>query len=290
MESATEGKGLDEVIHLFQSPMPQTTGLTDVSVGDDFDTQLDDYDSAGDDHAAQEQDTGDHADTLATSEQVVGESMDDDAVVDALDGDDEDDQGDEAVNQAEALTTHDGDEMQKPVEETQSFDEALASGALAPEDDVGDGEENEEPLHEGESHRLDEEANDLLGLDFTEAVDLVDSNLVETGDQIGQDYNGDTNANIGATDASTTTATLNGDGEVTSPPAEFAVIDTGIDETAIEDAVDQDDLAEIDWRDEEEPQHNNELGGDESFGSVKRARGDDELGAEDNKSKFILPL
>ncbi|KAH7313328.1 hypothetical protein B0I35DRAFT_480024 [Stachybotrys elegans] len=59
VESATAGKGLDEVIHLFGSPMPQGTAnlIADSQAADDYHESLDNYESGLEEHHSTEDQT-----------------------------------------------------------------------------------------------------------------------------------------------------------------------------------------------------------------------------------------
>ncbi|KAK2590233.1 hypothetical protein QQS21_012079 [Conoideocrella luteorostrata] len=275
MESATEGKGLDEVIHLFQSTIRHTAHFAEAFVEDDLDTQLGEYDSAGDDYTTQ--DVGQESDVLATSEQVVEESSDDHAPP-ALSG------------AAEIQTNY--------LTEDQHYDNVVASGALAAEDDVGDGEEVEAEISAADSRQpwrggdvndiTGSEANGLLGFDFDESADVISTNAasdVEAKDkQLSPE---DANASLGATDASTTTTTMSDDGDATSTPAELDTIDDTANEITAEDAVDHDDLGDIDWRDDAET-HHDDIDGETSSTAAKRTH--DELDvADDQNVKRLRP-
>lgn len=55
LESATAGVGLDEVCHLFESPMPQTTTARDyLSIDDELDEMLENYESGSDENNCDE--------------------------------------------------------------------------------------------------------------------------------------------------------------------------------------------------------------------------------------------
>ncbi|KAG8415096.1 hypothetical protein J3458_008976 [Metarhizium acridum] len=282
MESATEGKGLDEVIHLFQSPVPRTAGLRDISAGENLGGQLDHDDSSREDRAVQ--DVGDVLSDRETGGKHLERLVDEDSLSDQQESIGKDYEEDEAANEPEDSVPQYGNAMEEPAEVSPHFDEAVVSGALAPEDDVGDGEGDDDQLLGGHSEDVGDGVRDLIDPDFDEPLEVSDSNLAVTVEQSTQDDLGDANAKFGATDASTTTTTLKDDGEAASTPVELAALDAIIDQAAVGDLVEQDDVAEIDWGDEAEPHLQDEVGGDESSGAVKRARGDDGLGVDDNKN------
>ncbi|KIE00343.1 hypothetical protein MAJ_03581, partial [Metarhizium majus ARSEF 297] len=282
LESASDGKGLDDVIHLFQSAVPRNAGLGDISAGENLSGQLDHDDSSLEDRAVQ--DVGDVLSDQETGEKDFERLVDEDSLSDQQESVGEDYEEDEPADELEESDPQYGNAMEEPAEVSPHFDEAVVSGALAPEDDVGDGEGDDDQLLGGDSQDAGDEVRDLIDPDFDEPLEVADSNLAVTVEQSTQDDLGDANAKFGATDASTTTTTLKDDGEAASTPVELAALDAIIDQTTVGDLVEQDDLAEIDWGDEAEPHLQDEVGGDESSGAVKRARGDDGLGVDDNKN------
>ncbi|KHO00820.1 uncharacterized protein MAM_01598 [Metarhizium album ARSEF 1941] len=276
MESATEGKGLDEVIHLFQPPVPRTTGLRDISAGENLSSHSDDDHSSLEDHTAQG--VGDTLSGQATGGKTSERLVDEDSLSDQ-EGSTARDYGDDGpANELEDLVPPYGNAMREPAEVSPLFDEAVASGALAPEDDVGDGEVDEDQVPEGGSQDPGDEVHDLIDPDFDETLELADSDVAGAVGQSTQDYLEDANAKPCATDASTTTTTLKDDGE------ELAALDAMIDQAAVGDLIEQDDGAQIDWGDDAEPRLQDEVAGDESSSAGKRARGDDGFGSEDNQN------
>ncbi|OAA44849.1 putative protein family UPF0646 [Metarhizium rileyi] len=290
MESATEGKGLDEIAHLFRPPLSRSTDPRDVSVDGNLNTQLDGDDGSDEDCAAPEiRDGSSGQATPVKPLEGIGEEAEDededeeDSLPDHQESFAEDYGEDEPANKpGESVTQDDnGIEGLEPSDISPHFDEAVVSGTLAPEDDVGDGERDVEQLHDEDAQEAGDEVHNLIGLDFDGLAEAANTNLSE---QFGQDDVESANAMIGGADASTRTTTLKDDGESTGIPAELVALDAIIDEAAVDDVVGQDDLAEIDWRDEAEAHLHDEVDGDESSGAVKRARGDDELGADDSKN------
>jgi hypothetical protein len=275
MESAATGKGLDEVIHLFQSPMPDNTGLGEVSIGDDFETLADDYDSTG--NVGTESEAENVVDDQAKCERDPEEMVDEVA----LSGQDHED--DEPISEPEGFVDQDDEEAEEAAEVSQHFDEAVVSGVFAPDDDVGDGETSDAGPSGTSPLLAGDEAHDPIGLDFNDDEEIMGNNLAGIEEQFGQDDFADPNATLGATDASTTTTTLKDDGDAALTPEQTVAANAVVD-TTLGDFVEQDDLAEIDWRDEPELL----LREDETSGAAKRARAEDEIGAEDANSKLSL--
>ncbi|KAG6040529.1 hypothetical protein E4U41_000242 [Claviceps citrina] len=293
MESAAEGKGLEEVIHLFQSPIPHTHGASteDDSVG----TQFDEIESAVDGGSTE---TNHVFNVLDANTQISEVDINDDDV----------------PHQRELVSGN-----SPKGEEGQSEEEILVSGALAAEDDVGDGEEEVAELEEGtpvvvsrppspvhgasdgdiRSEEGEEtaaaattaveleqsEADDILGIDFDEPVELTATNGVDEGqDEVEQQDTHQDKMHAGSNDASTTTTTVKDDAETLSAFAEFDTIDDGTDELMAKDKADEEVVEgdEIDWRDEPETLLN-DVDEDGSCNTGKRARCDEENGAEDDQ-------
>ena len=143
MESATEGKGLDEVIYLFQSPM--THGTTGNVVADDgFATHSNDQETMGDDHSTQEM--GDNVVADGAEEPDLDETNDQLMLPDEQSDDEERlKESDHGSEQREGPAGYDND-SEVSLEDSNNFDEAMASGALAEAEDARDAQEFEEQL------------------------------------------------------------------------------------------------------------------------------------------------
>lgn len=187
--------------------------------------------------------------------------------------------------------------------------------ALAAEDDVGDGEEVEEeapfvdihptspvrdvsegnisPVKSGGTAAVAiaavelerSEADDILGIDFDEPADLAPINGADEGqDDVEQRVTQNDGIHVGVDDASTTAATPNAEVDILSGRTELNTIDDGADQLVAKDEANQEVESEIDWREYPETLLD-DVGGDVSCNTAKRARGEEEEGAEEDQSQ-----
>ncbi|KAG6002990.1 hypothetical protein E4U21_002465 [Claviceps maximensis] len=309
MESAAEGKGLDEVIHLFQGPMTPINGADtgiDSALDEDIATQLDDIESAYD---------GDS--TEANHVLDVSEPNDQTNEVDAND--------EEAPRQPEVILENSptGTDESRHLKE----EEMVVSDAVAVEDDVGDGQEVVEEAKEDEREapfvasgsilpandagnviiRSKEsedtaavaitavelersEADDILGIDFDEPVDSTGINGADAGqDEVEQQDLQIDEMDAGVDEAGTTTAPLKDHVDTSSAPVGFDAVNgsgnelngSGNELIPMDEA--NEEVDEIDWRDEPETLVD-DFDGDTSPTTAKRARCDDENDAGDDQN------
>lgn len=269
MESATGGKGLDEVIHLFDSPLGHGRGIAETSAGDDdFDTQLNDVESADDnegDSAENEDHSGSPGDT------------DDSDVLDTYDAGMDHDEGfqhfDEAAASAARQDGGDDEQGEQQEELQQTFLTTDSNGNYSRRRGLF---RNQELTLYCEDYQ-ESDADAFLTGDFDESEDVVENDLedIDAGDF----------TNLG-TNATSTTTTIEDDGDVTPALADIGIVETEHNDLTIEDVVEPEDLDEIDWRDD--PEAPDDDAGESSSTTTKRARGDD-TGAEDEQGKRHKP-
>ncbi|KAG6123628.1 hypothetical protein E4U13_003872 [Claviceps humidiphila] len=318
MESAAEGKGLDQVIHLFEPPMAHAhvVDIGDDSVTEDIEMQIGEFDSAEDDELME---TIHDIDMLYSEAQMNGLNA----------GDDEMSHQGELISGSSPTGAGEGHQSAE--------DEIVVSGALAAEDDVGDGEEVVQVEEEasfvarstpaahdasdatvGSEHsevaapaagaavELERgEADEMLGIDFDdEPVDLTAMNGAGAGrdeveHQVTQDTqdtqhtqhtNDDENTDAQVNGASTTITSFKDDVNIQYAPTELGTISGGADELMANDEYDEDAEGEIDWRDDEPETLLDDVDEYASSNTAKRARCEVENDAGDDQSQFLSPI
>ncbi|KAF4987728.1 hypothetical protein FGRMN_10195 [Fusarium graminum] len=328
IESATAGKGLDEVIHLFETPMNAVTGMLETSATiDGIHDELDEFDSPIDEdhHDATDRVADDQypQDEHLEDEQPEGEHFEDEHPLDEQPEDEQPE--DEQPEDEQPEDEHFEDEH--PLDEHLQDDDLLQDESTHPDEaapkdqGVADYEADGEEADDHDDHQVTAETHNGIQLD----APTIQANLGATGQtdtvadldglernaradseidpfvnlELDEDaeLNGDvvdeekTEAAVGVSvetdeacaqtvDMTTTTTTLQEEEEAasfhvdlgaTSPQAEMA-------KKAVSG---ENDLDEIDWRDEpdaddQEPTTPSAAG--------KRSRGDDDdVGAEDEQ-------
>ncbi|RBA13155.1 hypothetical protein FPRO05_13798 [Fusarium proliferatum] len=228
VESATAGKGLDEVIHLFETPMTAGTSMLETAATiDGVHEELDEFDSPIDDEH--------HSDI------------------------------DEAENEDEYLE----DEHANPTvigSEDQEFKDQEVNGQQATRADS--------EIDPFANFELDEEAEEA---EFNGDVALEEN--TETQDEVNADAEPEP-LHAQTNDTSTTT-TLQEEEEASTFNVDLGV-ESAIVEIVEKRKTDDDDLDEIDWRDEHEPE---DQAPNTPSAAGKRARGDDDdVNAEDERA------
>ncbi|KPM46297.1 hypothetical protein AK830_g351 [Neonectria ditissima] len=269
IESATAGKGLDEVIHLFESPVQATASVLETNTADGRDERLDEFESPTDE--ADEIRKEDIEDDISYAEDGV------DLKASILDNDEDADEDEQNINGVEQ-NANEGDQGAAEGDYTEGQTiEPTPGDMLGTDDQTSHVAATEEPV---ESNAHDEsESNPLINLDLDDGTKEYEEVDLEVGSDADEPNPIDLDlGNVGTANSSTTT-TLKDDGDGGS-----TILDADTDATAavlpdkVEEAGD-DDVGEIDWRDEPEVV---ELPSTPSaFG--KRARGDDEVDAEDEQ-------
>ncbi|KAG5940717.1 hypothetical protein E4U59_002283 [Claviceps monticola] len=308
MESAAEGKGLDEVIHLFQPPMahPHVADTGDDSVTEDIEMQFEEFDSAEDDEPME---TIHDIDMLYSEAQLNGLNT----------GDDEVSHQGELISGSSPTGAGEGHQSAE--------DEIVVSGALAAEDDVGDGEEvvqveeeatfvarstpaahdasdatvGSEQSEEAAAAAVVElergEADEMLGIDFDdEPLGLTAMNGAGAGrdevehpvtqytqdtqhtqqhTQHTQHTNDDENMDAQVSGVSTTIASFKDDADIQYAPTELGTVNGDADEDA---------EGEIDWRDDEPETLLDDVDEYASSNTAKRARSEVENDAGDDQN------
>ncbi|KAL6414826.1 hypothetical protein AUP68_01361 [Ilyonectria robusta] len=252
IESATAGKGLDEVIHLFESPVAAAASVLEANTADDeLEERLDSYDSPA--HEV---------------ERINEEAVENDVEYDAEEGADLDvspndnhDSNEGDQDAADAGYTE-GDTIDPTPEDAIATNDE-ASNAAAIEDNVESNAHNESESNPLMNPELDDDA------EVDDEVDLEAGGL--TNEQNFTDPDG---TNVGTAATSTTTTLKDGDetGSINANAAATELLD-------ITEAADGDDIGEIDWNDD--PEADEEIQSPSVVG--KRARGDDETDVEDEQ-------
>jgi hypothetical protein len=306
IESATAGRGLDEVIHLFASPMPHGNRVVmeEQSAVDNFDEQLDSYESGEEVHEA-EKGHGEELVELATEEHDTlqhdeqhdepgNDTHETDADLTTAASSDHQEHESAEVTEAEELLATENEHHSTTEEADHPIEGSDAIGTLNPFQTFCSplfqrcfGESMPDPIKSSWTNNnkfpeLNGETNELEDIQDSNTNEQVegDDALVED-EEVPEGDNGPEIevANQPAGDTSTTN-TLDDDGDAKSP-----VLDDEVDFTAdhefTEAALAEDDeLAEIDWRHESDDAPESL---DATAGAGKRARTDDELGMEDDK-------
>lgn len=261
IESATAGKGLDEVIHLFESPMPAASTLMEAdNTVDGLHEELDGFDSPEDEGQPDEAETAEH-----DEENPREAGLDTDVEVPTAHGDAEDEHDDDDVTTEPTTET--------PTN-TGTHDETVTETSHHP-DAVAEDENSEQ------NAPVDSEADPFADLELD--VGAEDDDEVDLGDDAATEEQVvvELEAAHATTNDTSTTATLKDEDETGS-----INVDLGVDATE-EGTVEktgpneENDLDEIDWRDEPEV---DDEGPSTPSAAGKRARGDDdEVDAEDEQ-------
>lgn len=295
VESATAGKGLDEVIHLFGPPNDGSP----VEMSEAFGEQLGDHDSGSDENGeaeGQEEGEGEYTeeDIQQTNDQFdFNEAEAVHAVEHAEDADEEaveaTHEGTEAYEEdapAESGVV-DAVEQMSTLQSTQTLTNAGSSGKTTTAHYIQQHDQETHACVFASSHvayfcseadeslvaQPESKSDPLLSLDIDETADTVD---IDFGDDAGM------TAEAHEYDASTS-GTLQNDDELVSNVVDAKTVAGGDHEAPGDFPAEQDELAEIDWRDEAELA---EAASETSPGTGKRPRTDDELGAEDEQGMF----
>lgn len=260
IDSATAGKGLDEVIHLFESPMPNSTGLLGTNIPvHDFDEPLDEYESP--DNILES-----HGDGLQRQNEHDGEAEDDAGYSVLDDGYQPSPEVDEDYVDAQV---DEGNTVGPSVQEEQ----AEAGGVSLTEITLPETADEDAP-NDSESNpfltlELDTEPNDEVGL----GSDYGDNDSTQND---ARDTDG-----LHAIANTSTTSTLRADDDAASITLDVG--DLAEDDATATGATVQgleDELEEIDWI--EDTDADQEVPYTPS-GTGKRGRIDDDADAEDEK-------
>ncbi|KAF9773812.1 hypothetical protein IL306_008289 [Fusarium sp. DS 682] len=277
IESATAGKGLDEVIHLFETPMTAGTSMLETAATiDDVHEELDEFDSPVDDEHQGEVDEAEIDDEYpedehANSDAPASESPEfKDQKVEGHEADDQDGHGtDDRDNFDVATETH--IEVPPNASAVDLDPEAAVDTFTAA---VDEGLE--------QNARADSEIDPFANLELDEDAefngDVALEENAETREEVDVDAEPET-IRAQTNDTSTTT-TLQEEEEASAFHVDLGEASTTA-ETAEKSKTDNVDLDEIDWRDE----HEAEDQGPTTPATVgKRTRGDDDdLDAEDEQ-------
>lgn len=287
MEKASVGTGLDKVIELFQPPdSSHVEELAAAWDGDALNALTDEDDDDNDEQITHDVEHAAVTTTTFSTEQVVD-------VNETVKGSEWQEKPGNMTSQVQVENgSHGGD-----AEADEDSTEAVSTKGLVAQSDVEDAEEQiqeqrlvkdayQQSSHVDMNDQQGFEANDLIGFEFDEPIDAV-SYRSPAND--GEDVKDDMEhlvADIGAHDASTsttpTTTNLQRDGDVSSSSTQSGAIGAAAGNADLGDAALEDDVGEIDWRDE--PESHSDHVGDASLSAAKRARADDEVRAEDTQN------
>ncbi|KAF4428248.1 hypothetical protein FACUT_9479 [Fusarium acutatum] len=286
VESATAGKGLDEVIHLFETPMTAGTSMLETAATidgvheelDEFDSPIDDEHHSDIDEAENEDEylEDEHANpnAIGSEGQVFKDQEVDDHEVDGQqasnqDGHDEDDRDNINVateTQIEISVNASAVDLEDP-------EAAVDSLTAADEDDLEQNARADSEIDPFANFELDEEAEEAES-----NGDVALEENTETHDAVNADAEPEP-LHAQTNDTSTTT-TLQEEEEASSFNVDLGVVSATV-ETAEKRKTDNDDLDEIDWRDEHEPE---DQAPSTPSAAGKRARGDDDdVNSEDEQ-------
>ncbi|RBQ66981.1 hypothetical protein FVER53590_07092 [Fusarium verticillioides] len=271
VESATAGKGLDEVIHLFETPMTAGTSMLETAATidgvhdelDEFDSPIDDEHHSGIDEAENEDEylEDEHANPNAIGSE--GQEFKDQEV-----------DGQQASNQ----DGHDEDERDNINVATETQIEisvnAPAVGSEDPEAVDEDGLE--------QNARADSEIDPFANFELDEEAEFNGDIALEENTEAQDEVNADAEPEPlhAQTHDTSTTTTLQEEEEASSFNVDLGEA-SATEETAEKRKTDDDDLDEIDWRDEHEPE---DQAPSTPSAAGKRPRGDDDDGnAEDEQ-------
>lgn len=355
IDSATAGKGLDEIIHLFESPLPNKASLIEVSsTAAAFDENLDEYESPADevtdmDEGNFEHETGDISDGEDKGLDLPDDSntqLDDDqdqASTDSKALDDEE-QREEGTTEADGHII-DGATLPENVDangntttptpftlpqcfrphfclcpncaveyaEEHDQKETRFRKALEFQQALGENEMQQKGPHNprrGFFHQIyahsdfsttfsyqdaddltqelpESESNPFINLELEDGAELADEiDLVNDDDAAEDSITFESNL-VNANRANTsTTTTLRDEDDAVSPDVNLDTTLAAEEPLPENDAEDEDELAEIDWREEAEVSVE---GSGSPSGIGKRARADDdEFDAEEEKGMFTV--
>ncbi|KAK7433092.1 hypothetical protein QQZ08_000021 [Neonectria magnoliae] len=268
IESATAGKGLDEVIHLFESPVRAAASALETNTADGNDERLDDFDSPPEE--ADETSKEDMGDEIGYAEDGVDLNA-------AISGNNQDANEDEQDVNDDEQNAIEGDQDTADDDYIEGHTvEPTSEAVIGADDQAPNVAAIEEPI-ELNAHN-ESESNPLINLDLNDSTKIDEVDLEVDGDADEEDPIDLDIGNLGTTNTSTTT-TLKDEGDAGS-----AIVDaeTEMTATVLPDTIEEageDDVGEIDWRDEPEalaiPSTPSAAG--------KRPRGDDELDVEDEQ-------
>ncbi|KAJ4162492.1 hypothetical protein NW754_013920 [Fusarium falciforme] len=261
IESATAGKGLDEVIHLFESPMPAASTLMEADIAvDGLHEELDAFDSPEDEGQPDEAETAEH-----DEENSREAGLDTNVEVSTTHGDAEDEHDDGNVT-TEPTTENPAN--------AGTYDETVTETSHHP-DAVAEDENSERnaPVDSEADPFADLELD--VGAEDDDEVDLGDDAVPE--EQVAVELE---TAHARTNDTSTT-ATLKDEDETGSINVDLSADATEEGTAEKTGPNEENDLDEIDWRDEPEV---DDEGPSTPSAAGKRARGDDdEVDAEDEQ-------
>ncbi|GKU12418.1 unnamed protein product [Fusarium langsethiae] len=269
-ESATAGKGLDEVIHLFETPMTVDTSMLETAVTiDGVHEELDEFDSPIDENAGDDQNGNDHHDEADEA---------DDAEVDDEYPVNEHTNLDAATLEVQEVASHDGasQDNNEVTAETQVGTPAGASTTaealleVIEEPDAAADSEGYEQNARAESDvdpfanfelDGDAEANDIEVVEATEEIEETEENGL-----------GEPEATSAQTNGTSTTTTLQEEEEAAFFNIDLGEVSTEAEATGKVDTG-ENELDEIDWRDEPEADDQEPT---TPSAAGKRSRGDDD--------------
>ncbi|KAF4950530.1 hypothetical protein FGADI_8131 [Fusarium gaditjirri] len=283
VESATAGKGLDEVIHLFETPTTAGTSMLETAATiDGVHEELDEFDSPIDDEHHSEIDEAENEDEYLEGEHVNPDTTGSESQEFKDQGVDDHEVNSQQTNNQDGHNEDDRDNINVATE-TQVEISVNASAI-----DLGDSEAAVDSLTAADEDgleqnaRADSEIDPFANFDLDEEAefngDVALEKNTETQDELNVDAEPET-LHVQTNDTSTTT-TLQEEEEASSFNVDLEAASATV-ETTEKSKGDDDDLDEIDWRDEHEPE---DQAPSTPSAAGKRARGDDDdVDAEDEQ-------
>lgn len=258
VESAAAGKGLDEVVHLFQSPMPNNGDDESGGGGGGKSGNAPAAEPAGEglDDKNYEETEGSINDSI---ERIEEEYLEKEGIDSARDG-------------LEQGTSADADEQAQEFEDNMSQNEPAD---FMPQSINGESNIDELNVNEETAEPTESETSPFLALDLEETTEL---DVVDLENENTDGATGNAFADAAVTTTSTTNTLQDDDEASAALMAETLEPETTFDVN--EFSAEQEDLDEIDWRDDADKELEDEAS---NSGVGKRPHNEAELGSEDEK-------
>ncbi|KAL4725027.1 hypothetical protein ACLX1H_008474 [Fusarium chlamydosporum] len=281
VESAAAGKGLDEVIHLFETPMTADTSMLETAATiDGVHEELDEFDSPVE-YPDEEQSGNDHhdeteADEVHRDEEESGNDhhQDDDAeVVDEYPVH-EHTNSDTSALEVQEVTSHeqDGQDDHEITTETRVEKSADASTAEELLEVVIETDAAAENQDDEQNARAESDIDPFANFELDDGADVDGNAVLEVTEETEENGIDEPETAGTQTNGTSTTTTLQEEEEAASFNIDLGEVSTEVEVTSKVDAGDN-GLDEIDWRDEPEA---DDQGPTTPTAAGKRSRGDDD--------------
>ncbi|KAJ4021675.1 hypothetical protein NW752_004683 [Fusarium irregulare] len=262
IESAAAGKGLDEVIHLFETPATVDASILETAATiDGVHEELDEFDSPVDEYPDEEQSRdGEHNEGDEVEVDDEYSTVEPTSLGTSVPG-------------AQEAVSHEGD-VQDDYEVNAETGVELPTDASAGEallevvEDADAATENEN--HEQNAHAASD-VDPFANLELDDDAEVNGNVILEATEQTEQDCLVETEAISAQTNGTSTTTTLQEEEEAAAFNIDLGEVSTEVEVTGNVD-VEENDLNEIDWRDEPEA---DDQGPTTPSAAGKRSRDDD---------------